>query len=168
MFEHSTTTPCWRVTDPCDPLSAATCEINRGHVKLAVACTPEIDECVIDVSTRLAVRLGLTEYRALTLVEIGHMFRRFPTIREAANTGAYSLDLLRCMAECLSPVSQNIPEIFEEKIFQAISPTVPNQAMLARATIRSRLERIIRKYDPLALPEAVSYTHLTLPTSDLV
>ena len=153
MFEHSTITPCWRITDPNDPLSAAACEVNRGHVNLAVACTPEIDECVIDVSTRLAVRLGLTEYRALTLVEIGHMFRRFPTIREAANTGAYSLDLLRCMAECLSPVSQNIPEIFEEKIFQAISPTVPNQAMLARATIRSRLERIIRKYDPLALPE---------------
>lgn len=152
MFEHSTT-PCWRITDPNDPLSAAACEVNRGHVNLAVACTPEMNECVIDVSTRLAVRLGLTEYRALTLVEIGHMFRRFPTILELARTGAYSLDLLRCMAECLSPVKMNLPEIFEEKIFKAISPTVPNQAMLARATIRSRIENVIRKHDPQALPE---------------
>ncbi|WP_296109131.1 HNH endonuclease signature motif containing protein [uncultured Corynebacterium sp.] len=153
MFEHSTTTPCWRITDPNDPLSAAACEVNRGHVNLAVACTPEMNECVIDVSTRLAVRLGLTEYRALTLVEIGHMFRRFPTILELARTGAYSLDLLRCMAECLSPVKADVPEIFEEKIFKAISPTIPNQAMLARATIRSRIENVIRKHDPQALPE---------------
>ncbi|WP_297666878.1 HNH endonuclease signature motif containing protein [uncultured Corynebacterium sp.] len=153
MFEHSTTTPCWRITDPNDPLSAAACEVNRGHVNLAVACTPEMNDCVIDVSTRLAVRLGLTEYRALTLVEIGHMFRRFPSILELARTGAYSLDLLRCMAECLSPVKEDVPEIFEEKIFKAISPTVPNQAMLARATIRSRIEQVIRKHDPQALPE---------------
>lgn len=153
MFEHSTTTPCWRITDPNDPLSAAACEVNRGHVNLAVACTPEMNECVIDVSTRLAVRLGLTEYRAVTLVEIGHMFRRFPTILELARTGAYSLDLLRCMAECLSPVKADVPETFEEKIFKAISPTVPNQAMLARATIRGRIEQVIRKHDPQALPE---------------
>lgn len=153
MFEHSTATPCWRITDPNDPLSAAACEVNRGHVNLAVACTPEMNACVIDVSTRLAVRLGLTEYRALTLVEIGHMFRRFPSILELARTGAYSLDLLRCMAECLSPVKADVPEIFEEKIFKAISPTIPNQAMLARATIRSRIENVIRKHDPQALPE---------------
>lgn len=153
MFEHSTTTPCWRITDPNDPLSVAACEVNRGHVNLAVACTPEMNECVIDVSTRLAVRLGLTEYRALTLVEVGHMFRRFPSILELARTGAYSLDLLRCMAECLSPVKADVPEIFEEKIFKAISPTIPNQAMLARATIRSRIENVIRKHDPQALPE---------------
>lgn len=127
MFEHSTATPCWRITDPNDPLSAAACEVNRGHVNLAVACTPEMDECVIDVSTRLAVRLGLTEYRALTLVEIGHMFRRFPTILELARSGAYSLDLLRCMAECLSPVKADVPETFEEKILRRSPPPSPTR-----------------------------------------
>lgn len=143
----------WRVTNPGDPISAAVCEINRGHINLALACAPEMDECVSDVTTRLCVRLGLTEYRALTLVDLGHMLRRFPSLIELGQSGAYSLDLWRCITECLSAVSEEAPEIMKEKIFQALSPTVPNQAMLARATIRKRLEKIIADYDPLATPK---------------
>ncbi|WP_282938364.1 HNH endonuclease signature motif containing protein [Corynebacterium auriscanis] len=155
MHNESTTPnklPSWRVTDPHDPLSVAICDVNRGHINLALACAPAMDECVSDITTRLCVRLGLTEYRALTLVDLGHMLRRFPSLIELGKSGAYSLDLWRCVTECLSAVSEEAPDIMEEKIFQALSPTVPNQAMLARATIRNRLEKIVHDYDPLATP----------------
>ncbi|WP_426716602.1 hypothetical protein ACEN19_00790 [Corynebacterium auriscanis] len=85
MHNESTTPnklPSWRVTDPHDPLSVAICDVNRGHINLALACAPAMDECVSDITTRLCVRLGLTEYRALTLVDLGHMLRRFPSLIE--------------------------------------------------------------------------------------
>lgn len=77
--------PSWRVTDPADALSASMCEINRAHVRLARSCTPDMDDCVSDVQTRLSVRLGLPEYRALTLIEIGLTFERFPSLVELGN-----------------------------------------------------------------------------------
>ena len=85
--------PSWRVTDENDELSRAICAVNRGHVNIALTCSPDWAERVTDLTTRLYVRLGLTEYRALTLVEIGHMFRRYPSLVDLGLSGARDITL---------------------------------------------------------------------------
>lgn len=145
--------PSWRVNHPDDELSAAICEINKGHVRLAKSCTPDMDDCVSDVQTRLCVRLGLPEFRALTLVEIGLMFQRFPSLAELGESGAYSLEIWRIVSECLAAVSDEVASIIEPLVLVAISPTVNNQAMLGTATIRRRIKAIVGEHEPSARPK---------------
>ncbi|WP_295642141.1 HNH endonuclease signature motif containing protein [uncultured Corynebacterium sp.] len=144
--------PSWRVTDSDDDLSVAICAINRAHVRLAKTVTPDMDDCVSDVQTRLCVRLGLPEFRALTLVEIGLMFERFPSLAELGETGAYSLEIWRLVSEGLAAVSDEVAPIVEPLVLTAISPTVRNQAMLGSGTIRRRIKEIVSEHEPSARP----------------
>lgn len=145
--------PSWRVTDPADALSASMCEINRAHVRLARSCTPDMDDCVSDVQTRLSVRLGLPEYRALTLIEIGLTFERFPSLVELGESGAYSLDIWRIVSEGLAAVSDEVASLIEPLVREAISPTVNSQGMLGTGTIRRRIREIVEQHEPSARPK---------------
>lgn len=51
--------PSWRVRDDSDPLSATTVALNRHHLAIARAVTPDRSEVVADVVSRLAVRMGI-------------------------------------------------------------------------------------------------------------
>lgn len=143
----------WRNTDPEDELSAAACMINRAHVQLALACAVDMDECVSDVQTRLAVRLGLPEYRTITLTDIGHTFQRFTSLKKLGLTGAYSLEIWRIVAEGLAAVSDPVATVIEPLVCKAISPTKPGQAMLGVKTIRRRIRDIVYAHEPSARPK---------------
>ena len=142
----------WKVTDPADPMSAAICDINRNHARLALECVPRDDECVSDVTTRLCVRLGLPEFRVVQLVDVGVTLRRFPSLVELAETGAYSIEVWRIVAHSLVAVSDAHTSAVEADVYTALSPTRPNQAMLGQGTIRQRLKRIVLSHEPLACP----------------
>lgn len=153
--------PFWKVTDPTDPMSAAICDINRNHARLALACAPHEDECITDVTTRLGVRLGLPEFRVVQLVDVGTTFRRFPSLVELAETGAYSIELWRIVAHSLVAVSDAHISAVEADVYTALSPTRPNQAMLGQSTIRQRLKKIVMDHEPLACP--IDPAELTSP-----
>ena len=144
--------PFWKVTDPTDPMSAAICDINRNHARLALACAPHEDECITDVTTRLGARLGLPEFRVIQLVDVGATFRCFPSLVELAETGAYSIELWRIVAHSLVAVSDAHISAVEADVYSALSPTRPNQAMLGQSTIRQRLKKIVMAHEPLACP----------------
>ena len=156
--------PFWKVTDPTDPMSAAICDINRNHARLALACTPHDDECITDVTTRLGARLGLPEFRVIQLVDVGTTFRRFPSLVELAETGAYSIELWRIVAHGLVAVSDAHISAVEADVYTALSPTRPNQAMLGQSTIRQRLKKIVMDHEPLACP--LDPAELTSPAGD--
>lgn len=156
--------PFWKVTDPADPMSAAICDINRNHARLALACTPRDDECITDVTTRLGARLGLPEFRVIQLVDVGATFRRFPSLVELAETGAYSIELWRIVAHSLVAVSDAHISAVEADVYTALSPTRPNQAMLGHRTIRQRLKKIVMDHEPLACP--IDPAELTSPVGD--
>lgn len=156
--------PFWKVTDPTDPMSAAICDINRNHARLALACAPHDDECITDVTTRLGVRLGLPEFRVVQLVDVGTTFRRFPSLVELAETGAYSIELWRIVAHSLVAVSDAHISAVEADVYTALSPTRPNQAMLGQSTIRQRLKKIVMDHEPLACP--IDPAELTSPAGE--
>ena len=56
----NTEQPSWRVCDATDPLSLATVQRNILDLAIASSCLPDWEECVDDVRSRLAVRMGLT------------------------------------------------------------------------------------------------------------
>lgn len=151
----------WKVTDPADLMSAAICDINRNHARLALECVPRDDECVSDVTTRLSVRLGLPEFRVVQLVDVGVTFRRFPSLAE---TGAYSIEVWRIVAHSLVAVSDAHTSAVEVDVYAALLPTRPNQAMLGHGTIRQRLKRIVLSYEPLACP--IDPTEPPMPPDD--
>ena len=144
--------PFWKVTDPTDPISAAVCDINLNNARLAVACTPRDHECVGDVTTRLCVRLGLPEFRVIQLIDVGATFRRFPSLLKLAETGAYSIEIWRIVAQSLVAISDAHAPAIEADVYTALSPTRPNQAMLGHGTIRQRLKKIVKQREPLACP----------------
>ena len=150
--EGGVLSPSWRHTDSSDELSAAVCVINRAHLQLAIACSAELDDCVSDVQTRLGARLGLSEFRALTLADIGYTFQRFPSLAELGESGAYSLEIWRIVSEGLAAVSDEVAEAIESKVYEALSPTRHNQAMLGTKTIRRRIRDIVHEHEPSARP----------------
>lgn len=164
--DHSNQPPgaFWKVTDPADPMSAAICDINRNHARLALECVPRDDECVSDVTTRLSVRLGLPEFRVVQLVDVGVTLRRFPSLVELAETGAYSIEVWRIVAHSLVAVSDAHTSAVEADVYAALSPTRPNQAMLGHGTIRQRLKKIVLSHEPLACP--IDPTEPPMPPDD--
>lgn len=150
---HNNPQPSWRVCDPSDIYSCEVREINKAHVRLALAFAPDMDDCISDVSTRLGARLGMPEYRALTLVEIGRLFDRFPSLVELGNTGAYSLEIWRNIADSLECVDDDVVAAMEPEVYQALLPTQPNQAMWSPTTLRRRMKHIVNKHDHLACPK---------------
>lgn len=148
--------PSWRVCDPDDVFSCEVREINKAHVRLAVAFAPNLEDCISDVTTRLGARLGMPEHRALTLVDIGRLFDRFPSLVELGSTGAYSIDIWRNIAESLEFVDDDVVADLEPEVYQALLPTQPNQAMWSPTTLRRRMKRIVANHDLLACPKELN------------
>lgn len=65
----------------------------------AAAVTPDGTAEIRRTTSTIARRLGITRGKALTYCEIGTMLTRLPATADAVAGGAFSLDLLRIIAE---------------------------------------------------------------------
>lgn len=83
--------PSWRVLDADDLLSRSIVASNQLHIQIARACTPAMTDVIDDVLSRLAVRLGLTEYKASRYVEIGFMLQNYPQLAAFLEQGQFPM-----------------------------------------------------------------------------
>ena len=121
--------PSWRVCDDSDPLSQAIIHRNQQDIAIALSCTPLPDECVDDVRSRLAVRLGVTESMAMHFLDANRMLNRFPQLATHLSDGHMCFEYLRRLAEYLEAVPDELIHVIEEDLLTAIKPKKPNQAV---------------------------------------
>lgn len=111
-----------------------------------------MDDCVDDVLSRLAVRLGLAESRALTLVTIGFMLHLFPTLARMLSAGHMSLEHLRTLARDLECVPEEHRPAIEDELLDKLAPTRPNQCVPSVRTVHKITQQIIEFHHPPARP----------------
>lgn len=145
--------PSWRVLDGTDPISLATVQNNRSHLELARACTPEMDEVVTDVTSRLSVRMGIAESRVMGYIEIGLTLSRFPAVGAYMTQGHLSMEHMRAMAQCVECVPEDKREAIEEELVKRLSPRRANQATPTVKRIRAVARDVIAKHHPPARPK---------------
>ena len=144
--------PSWRVLNAEDPLSRSAVAINRQHVELATACTPSLEDCVDDVLSRLSVRLGIAESRAMTLVTIGFMLRNFPGIASMAAQGHLSLEHLNILGKDLECVPEMHRDGIEKDLLARLAPTRPNQCVWSVRKLHKVTQEVVAFHHPPAHP----------------
>lgn len=146
-------TASWKVGEEGNELGAMAVALNRQHVAIASAVTPDWDDYIPDTLTRIAVQLGVTEYQADQYCQLGFLVSRFERVGELLRGGSFSLQLMLKMADDLAPVDdENVDEV-DELVVEALRPTKPGQAMLSRATVHARIRRILGRVQPDVLPD---------------
>lgn len=144
--------PSWRVCDDSDPLSQAIIHRNQQDLAIAFSCTPLPDECVDDVRSRLAVRLGVTESMAMHFLDANRMLNRFPQLATHLSDGHMCFEYLRRLAEYLEAVPDELIHVIEEDLLTAIKPKKPNQAVPTHRRLRVICQRIMDKHCPPVRP----------------
>ena len=144
--------PSWRVLNDEDPLSREAVAINQSYIALATSCTPSMDECVDDVLSRLSVRLGISESRALALVTIGVMLQNFPGISAMVSAGHLSLEHVRTLATDLECVPEEHRASIESDLLAKLAPTRTNQCVPSVRKIHKTVQQIVAFHHPPARP----------------
>lgn len=145
--------PSWRILDDADPLSRAAVLTNQHHLAIARMCVPDVQECVADVSSRLGVRLGVAEHRALSYVCIGFMLLNFPRLAANLGQGHLSFDHVRRLADSLECLPPEFHEVVESDLLQALSPRRPLQATPSVKRVGKLIRDIIYQHHPPARPK---------------
>lgn len=145
--------PSWRVRDDSDPLSATTVALNRHHLAIARAVTPDRSEVVADVVSRLAVRMGIRESRALAYVLVGFLLEDYPRVAQYVDQGHLSFEHVRALADCLECVPEEHRSGVEEDILLKLQPRRPNQATPTVARLRQIARQVINQHHPPARPK---------------
>lgn len=159
--------PSWRILDDADPVSRAAVIVNQQHLSIAQLTVPDVQECVADVTSRLGVRLGISEFRALSYVGVGFMLRDFPRLAANVAQGHLSFDHVRRLAESLESLPLEFHESVETDLLVALSPRRPNQATPTIKRVSKLVRDIIYQHHPPARPkdpdEKVSPEDIGLP-----
>lgn len=115
-------------------------------------CTPDLGDFVPDTTSRLSVRMGITEYQATCYCDVGLMLQRFPLVAEQLDTGAFSWMLVRKIQEDLFAVSDERVEDVDAAAAEALKPSRPGQCVPARSTIHHKLRSIVEELEKKATP----------------
>ncbi|RAV31730.1 HNH endonuclease [Corynebacterium heidelbergense] len=145
----------WRMLDPSDPVSRQAATINRQHVELARMCAGAIDvekDTVMDVSSRLSARTGLSESRVLAYCDIGFMLRDYPLLADCIGQGGFSLQHLTTIANDLAAVSEECRERVEKGVVQELTPRRANQAVPGVRTVHRTMQRVVEQHDRKGRP----------------
>lgn len=149
----NTEQPSWRVCDATDPLSLVTVQRNILDLAIASSCLPDWEECVDDVRSRLAVRMGLTETVAMYFVDASLMLTRFPLLAQHLSDGHMCFDSVRRLAEYLEAVPDELISTVEEDLLKEIAPKKPQQSVPTGRRLRAICQRIMDKRCPPARPK---------------
>lgn len=145
--------PSWRVLDEDDPLSASTVALDKHHLRIARACTPERTEVVSDVVSRVAVRMGLRESRALPYILVGLFLEEWHGLAHYVGQGHLSFEHVRAIADCVECVPEEHRPSVEEDMLARLQPKRPCQATLTVTRLRQIAREVIDKHHPPARPK---------------
>lgn len=144
--------PSWRVCDPTDPLSRTVVQRNLLDLTIALDCIPAMSECVDDVRSRLAVRMGVSDRNATHYIDVGLMLTRFPGVRAHLADGHMPFACMRRLATCLEAVPDEIVDVVEEELLAEISPRHAASACPSERRLLNICQRIIHSHHPPARP----------------
>ena len=147
-----TTAPSWRILESTDNLSRAAVALNQQHLAIARMVVPDPQACVSDVASRLGVRLGIAEHRALAYVAIGFMLHNFPRLAANLGQGHFSFDHVRPLADSLECLPLEFHEAVETDLLIVLSPRRPNQATPSVRRVGRLARDIIEDHHPPARP----------------
>lgn len=144
--------PSWRVLDPEDPLSQTFVHINKLHLKAARMACPDIDDLVLDHTTRIHARTGLTNYRAEQLSLVGLTLRDFPQVATLFEEGAFCFQLVHRVCEHLSLVQPDRRQIIDAATVTLLQPSRRDQMMRTLKWIDEKVTKLIDELEPMSRP----------------
>lgn len=144
--------PGWRVCDPSDPLSVEVVQLNRSQLRIARACTPEGSDVVDGFTSRLAVRLGISQYRALSLCEVGMMLRDFPLVAEYLDQGHMSIVHVLRLSDGLAAVPPEHRREVDTAVVKRLSPHRPMQMTPTPGRVATVVREVVARVHPPARP----------------
>lgn len=142
----------WAILTNPDPLSRAKTTANLLDLTLAAAVTPDGTDEIRRTTSTIARRLGITRGKALTYCEIGTMLTRLPATADAVAGGAFSLDLLRIIADVTCCVEATHLEAVDTELAALLTPTRPDQVIPGPVILRRGVTTIVATHQPSALP----------------
>jgi len=142
----------WAILTNPDPLSTAKTTADLLDLSLAAAVTPDGTDEIRRTTATIARRLGITRGKALTYCEIGTMLTRLPATCSAVACGAFSLDLLRIIADVTCCVEATHLEAVDTELAALLTPTRPNQVIPGPVILRRGVTTIVGTHQPTALP----------------
>ena len=142
----------WAILTNPDPLSRAKTTANLLDLSLAAAVTPDGTDEIRRTTSTIARRLGITRGKALTYCEIGTMLTRLPATADAVAGGAFSLDLLRIIADVTCCVEATHLEAVDTELAALLTPTRPDQVIPGPVILRRGVTAIVATHQPTALP----------------
>lgn len=141
----------WAVTGDGE-LQKARVTINKADLAIAWTVAPQHDDEVSRVARRLASSLAIPQSKAVAYCNIGTMLGRFPQLRPLLETGAFSFEHLRTLADCLYAVIDDHRADIEDEVRGLLLPTRPSQAVPGTRTLRSKLTDVVDHHQPEARP----------------
>lgn len=140
------------LSDDAGPAARAKVAVNCAELAIAASATPEGRDEVSHTITRLAADLGVTRGRALAYCDIGTMLTRLPTTADALACGAFSLDLVRILADITATVGDDHLAAVDADLAAALTPTRGRQVVPGPRILRRTVTDIVGTHDPTALP----------------
>ncbi|AGP29935.1 HNH endonuclease signature motif containing protein [Corynebacterium terpenotabidum] len=144
--------PSWSILTNPDLLSTTKLTANLLDLTLAAALTPDPTDEVERTASRIARTLGITRSRALTYCDIGTMLTRMPITSSTVSCGAFTLDLLRILADLTYAVDDAHIAAVDAETAAYLTPVRPRQAVPGPVVLRREITRIITTHQPEALP----------------
>jgi hypothetical protein len=142
----------WAILTNPDLLSTAKTAANLIDLSLAAAVTPDGTDEIRRTTATIARRLGVTRGRALAYCEVGTMLTRLPATCSAVACGAFSLDLLRIIADVTCCVATTYLDAVDTGIAALLTPTRPDQVIPGPVILRRSVTAIVGTCQPTALP----------------
>ncbi|KAB1503012.1 HNH endonuclease [Corynebacterium sp. 320] len=143
---------CWILAAENDELAELGRSANRVHVQRMIAAIPAEDDYVCDHATRIAARLGLTNYQAEKLSVEAMVLARYPEVMGLLVTGHYTPQAVSKLADCLSYVPDGLEGEVEPDVLVALAPIVVNQCPLSPAQVVKRIFAVLEVHCQDALP----------------
>ncbi len=142
----------WATQANPDLLSTTKTAANLLDLTLAAALTPDGSDEVHRTTANAARRLGVTRSKARVYCDVGTMLTRMPLTSAAVSCGAFSLDLLRILADVTCAVDDDHLAAVDADLADLLTPTRPAQAVPGPVILRRSATEIVGTHQPAALP----------------
>lgn len=134
------------------PLSILSRQSAISELRLAEACTPNLQDDVENHASRIGIRIGCGKGRAMMLCDTGLFLKKMPKVAELLfRRGCFSLSYVHAMAMATYAVDGAKCESVEVDILAFLRPRRDCQAIPGLRTFKRALCEIVDKHDPLGV-----------------